>query len=54
MTPAQCRAARALINMSQAELARGGVPVTTIADYETSLTKCARSGKRRAILRASG
>ena len=38
MTPAQCRAARALIQMSQFELARAAaVPATVIADYETSL-----------------
>ena len=36
MTPAQCRAARALIDMSQAELAAHAVvPTSQIADYET-------------------
>ncbi|MFI5012607.1 MAG: helix-turn-helix domain-containing protein [Hyphomicrobiales bacterium] len=36
MTPAQCRAARALIDMSQAALAAVAVvPATVIADYET-------------------
>jgi|HubBroStandDraft_1064217.scaffolds.fasta_scaffold1271189_1 predicted transcriptional regulator len=35
MTPAQCRAARALIDMSQAELAGAAiVPATLVADYE--------------------
>ena len=38
MTPAQCRAARGLIGISQAELARAAaVPATVIADYETRL-----------------
>jgi predicted transcriptional regulator len=36
MTPAQCRAARALIDITQAELARRAVvPASLIADYET-------------------
>jgi transcriptional regulator with XRE-family HTH domain len=36
MTPAQCRAARALIDMTQAELAGAAVvPTSLIADYET-------------------
>jgi predicted transcriptional regulator len=36
MTPAQCRAARALIELSQAGLAgAAAVPATVIADYET-------------------
>jgi predicted transcriptional regulator len=36
MTPAQCRAARGLIAMSQAVLAAVAVvPATVIADYET-------------------
>jgi predicted transcriptional regulator len=35
MTPAQCRAARALVDMSQAKLADAAiVPATLIADYE--------------------
>jgi predicted transcriptional regulator len=36
MSPAQCRAARALIELSQAELAAVTVvPATVIADFET-------------------
>ena len=36
MTPAQCRAARALIDMTQAELAgHAVVPTSLIADYAT-------------------
>jgi predicted transcriptional regulator len=35
MTPAQCRAARALMDMSQVELARAaGVPQHVIEDFE--------------------
>ena len=42
MTPDQCRAARALINWSQSQLAeRAGVARATLADFET--------GKRRPI-----
>jgi hypothetical protein len=38
MTPAQCRAARALLDMTVVELARAAaVPVAVIVDYETSL-----------------
>jgi predicted transcriptional regulator len=38
MTPAQCRAARALIDMSHADLARAAVvTVTIIADFETGV-----------------
>jgi predicted transcriptional regulator len=38
MTPAQCRAARALIAMSQSDLARAAVvPVASIADFETGI-----------------
>src|SRR6516164_7304073 len=40
MTPAQCRAARALIDMSQAELARAAVmPVSIIADFEAGVSE---------------
>ena len=36
MTPAQCRAARALIGMSQSDLARAAVvPVASVADVRT-------------------
>ena len=36
MTPAQCRAARGLVNMSQSDLARAAVvPAASIADFET-------------------
>ena len=39
MTPAQCRAARALIDMSQAALAGHAVaPVAVIADYEAGVS----------------
>jgi hypothetical protein len=39
MTPTQCRAARGLIGMSQAGLAAAAaLPLTTIVDYETSLS----------------
>ena len=42
MTPDQCRAARALINWSQSQLAeKAGVARATLADFET--------GKRRPI-----
>jgi len=35
MTPAQCRAARALVKMSQAKLAqRAIVPITAVRDFE--------------------
>jgi hypothetical protein len=35
MTPAQCRAARALINMSQARLSHVAVvPITSVRDFE--------------------
>ena len=38
MTPAQCRAARALINLSITELSGAAVvPVTTIWDFEAEL-----------------
>ena len=38
MTPAQCRAARGLIGMSQGELAAiAVVPATLITDYETGV-----------------
>jgi hypothetical protein len=38
MTPAQCRAARALVALSQADLARGAVvPVVSIVDFETGV-----------------
>ena len=48
MTPAQCRAARALIDMTQADIA-GDVVVTTtlIADYEAGV-----SAPREADLKA--
>jgi DNA-binding transcriptional regulator YiaG len=38
MTPAQCRAARAFIAMSQSDLARAAVvPVASVTDFETGL-----------------
>ena len=38
MTPGQCRAARALIAISQADLARAAVvPVASVADFETGV-----------------
>jgi transcriptional regulator with XRE-family HTH domain len=40
MRPALCRAARALLNMSQADLAGAAVvPLAVIADYETGVRK---------------
>ena len=56
MTPAQCRAARALIDMTQAELAGAAiVPPTLVADYEAgSVTPRAADVEalRRALERA--
>lgn len=38
MTPGQCRAARALIALAQADLARAAVvPVALVADFETGV-----------------
>ena len=38
MSPAQCRAARAFIALSQADLARlAVVPVASVADFETGV-----------------
>lgn len=38
MTPGQCRAARGLVAMTQAELARAAVvPATLVADFETGV-----------------
>jgi transcriptional regulator with XRE-family HTH domain len=40
VTPAQCRAARALLNWSQADLVtHSGVSAKSIADYERGATK---------------
>ena len=40
MTSAQCRAARALIEMTQAELARAAVvPLSIIADFEAGVSE---------------
>jgi predicted transcriptional regulator len=40
MTSAQCRAARALIDMSQVELAgHAAVPVAVIADFEAGVSE---------------
>jgi transcriptional regulator with XRE-family HTH domain len=40
MTPEQCRAARALLNLEQAELAASaGVSRSTLADFERSTRK---------------
>jgi hypothetical protein len=39
MTPAQCRAARALITLPRPELAKAAVvPLVLIADYEAGIT----------------
>jgi transcriptional regulator with XRE-family HTH domain len=39
ISPAQCRAARALLNWSREQLAEmSGVPVRTLADFETGAT----------------
>ena len=38
MSPAQCRAARALLGMSQSDLARAAVvPVASIVDFEAEI-----------------
>lgn len=40
MTPAQCRAARGLVNWSQTELGeRSGIALRTIADFERGVKK---------------
>jgi transcriptional regulator with XRE-family HTH domain len=56
MTPAQCRAARALIELSQAGLAGAAVvPAAVIADYETGAgtpTPADLEAIRRALERA--
>lgn len=40
MTPAQCRAARGLVNWSQAQLGeRSGLGLKTIADFEREIRK---------------
>ena len=44
LSPAQCRAARALLNWSQEELvARAGVSKKTIADFERGATQLPRA-----------
>ena len=55
MTPAQCRAARGLMNMSQSDLARAAlVPAASIVDFETGawLRPEDRDAIQRALQRA--
>jgi predicted transcriptional regulator len=53
MTPAQCRAARALIDMTQAELAGAAiVPPTLVADYEAGSVTPRRAADVEALRRA--
>jgi len=57
MTPAQCRAARALIDMSKAALAGHAVaPVAVIADYEAgvSVPRASNLDAIRAALERAG
>ncbi|PHZ83503.1 transcriptional regulator [Paremcibacter congregatus] len=52
MTAAQCRAARALLNMSQGGLAKSaGVAVKTLSDFEKG-ARTPRSGNLAAIKQA--
>ena len=57
MTPAQCRAARALINMTQSDLAKAAdVSEKTITDFETEARKPYRRtiAALRQVLEAAG
>jgi predicted transcriptional regulator len=56
MTPAQCRAARALIDMTQAEFAGAAVvPVAIIADFEAGVSEPRHvDAIRQALERAGG
>jgi hypothetical protein len=57
MTPAQCRAARGLINMSLAELSdAAAVPAALIWDYEAEIgtARAANLEARRQALEAAG
>lgn len=57
MTPAQCRAARALLGLSQRELARlSGVAPRTLADFETGrrLSQRRTIGALRSALERAG
>jgi len=50
MTPGQCRAARALINVTLAQLSEAAVvPVTTIWDFEAELGGVTRAADLEAI-----
>lgn len=50
ISPAQCRAARALLGMTQAELSEAsGVPLTVIARFESDATKPRASSFRPII-----
>ncbi|MGB3043776.1 MAG: helix-turn-helix transcriptional regulator [Xanthobacteraceae bacterium] len=57
MTPAQCRAARALLELTQPELAkRAGLGLSTIVDFERSRREISIEAKAliRAALRRLG
>ncbi|MBY8974637.1 helix-turn-helix transcriptional regulator [Rhodobacteraceae bacterium NNCM2] len=57
MTPAQCRAARALIGMEQRELAKqSGLAVSTVIDFEKEIRapRSATVSGLRATLEAAG
>ena len=57
MTPAQCRAARALLNWSQLQLAgRASVSVTTVRNFERGASGMMRNNLAalRAVLQAEG
>ena len=57
MTPAQCRAARALLRWSQEDLARtAGINAVTLRNYENEKTTAQRAsiGVMRHVLEAAG
>lgn len=57
MTPSQCRAARALLNMTQPDLAAGAdVGLSTVVDFEKSRRQVPAEtiGKLRKALEAAG
>lgn len=53
MSPAQCRAARALLSWSQSDLVTHcGITKKTIADFERGATTKPQKGSREAIIAA--